>query len=197
MTEAMGQAIAETSAALASDDGLRAVVLTGAGRAFSAGGDLDMIAGMNEAGRADPGGATRERNREFMGRFYRLYLSVREIPVPTPRGDQRPRGGRWLLCLAGLRPPHRRARGKLGFNFNRLGIHPGMAATWNLPRLVGPAHAADLLYTGRLVDGAEAERLGLVNRAPCPATRCWTMPSPRRRSLRRPPRARSGAPNAR
>jgi enoyl-CoA hydratase/carnithine racemase len=40
-----------------------------------------------------------------------------------------------------------------------------MAATWTLPRLVGPAHAAELLYTGKLVDGAEAERIGLVNRA--------------------------------
>jgi enoyl-CoA hydratase len=50
-------------------------------------------------------------------------------------------------------------------NFNRLGIHPGMGATWTLPRLVGPAHAAELLYTGRILDGDEAARIGLVNRA--------------------------------
>jgi enoyl-CoA hydratase/carnithine racemase len=53
----------------------------------------------------------------------------------------------------------------MGLNFARLGIHPGMGATWTLPRIVGPAHAAELLYTGRLLDGAEAERIGLVNRA--------------------------------
>jgi len=40
-----------------------------------------------------------------------------------------------------------------------------MGATWTLPRIVGPAHAAELLYTGRILDGAEAERIGLVNRA--------------------------------
>ena len=40
-----------------------------------------------------------------------------------------------------------------------------MGVAWTLPRLVGPAHAAELLFTGRSVDGAEAERIGLVNRA--------------------------------
>ena len=54
---------------------------------------------------------------------------------------------------------------KLGLNFTRVGVHPGMAATWNLPRLVGPGMAAELLYTSRLVDGDEAVRVGLVNRA--------------------------------
>jgi enoyl-CoA hydratase len=48
--------------------------------------------------------------------------------------------------------------------FVRLGIHPGMAATWNLPRLIGPAAAADLLFTGRLIDAEEALRLGVASR---------------------------------
>ena len=52
----------------------------------------------------------------------------------------------------------------LAESFVKIGIHPGMAATWNLPRLVGPSHAADLLYTGRLVDAREALSMGLVNR---------------------------------
>jgi enoyl-CoA hydratase len=52
---------------------------------------------------------------------------------------------------------------RLGLNFARLGIHPGMGATWILPRLVGPARAAELLYTGRILDGQEAARMGLVN----------------------------------
>ncbi len=165
MTEAMGQAIAAATAELADDADLRAVVLTGAGRAFSAGGDLDMISRMNTAGRADPGGPTRTENRDFMGRFYRLYLSVRELPVPTIAAMNGAAVGAGCCVALGcdFRIAAREAR--IGLNFNRLGIHPGMAATWTLPRLVGPAHAAELLYTGKLVDGEEAARISLVNRA--------------------------------
>ena len=54
---------------------------------------------------------------------------------------------------------------KLGLNFTRLGLHPGMAATWTLPRLVGGPRAAELLYTSRLLDGEEAAAMGLANRA--------------------------------
>lgn len=165
MTEAMGRAIADEMDALAGDEAIRAVVLTGAGRAFSAGGDLEMLERMARDGAADPGGPTRERHRGFMRRFYGLYLSVRGIPQPTVAALNGPAIGAGL-CVAlacDLRIAARNAR--LGLNFARLGIHPGMAATWTLPRLVGPAHAADLLYTGRILDGGEAERIGLVNRA--------------------------------
>jgi len=165
MTEPMGQAIAAEMSRLAKDASIRAVVLHGAGRAFSAGGDLDMIEHMARDGRADPGGETRAANQDFMERFYRLYLAVRDLPQPSLAAIAGHAIGAGL-CVAlacDIRIAARKA--KLGLNFSRLGIHPGMAATWTLPRLVGPAHAADLLYTGRILDGAEAERIGLVNRA--------------------------------
>jgi enoyl-CoA hydratase len=165
MSEPMGQALAETMVRLAADDALRVVILTGAGRAFSAGGDLAMIERMAREAAADPGGPARARHRAFMRRFYGLYLSVRELPQPTIAAVQgHAIGAGCCVALAcDLRVAAREA--KLGVNFTRLGIHPGMAATWTLPRLVGPAAAAELLFTGRLVDGAEAERIGLVNRA--------------------------------
>jgi len=165
MTEAMGQALAAGVAALARDDSVRAVVLTGAGRAFSAGGDLEMIEGMAQAGHASPGGEVRRRNEAFMGRFYRLFLTLRALPQPTLAAVNGPAiGAGCCVALAcDLRLAAREA--KLGLNFVRLGLHPGMAATWTLPRLVGPAHAAELLYGGRLLDGVEAERIELVNRA--------------------------------
>lgn len=165
MSQAMGEAFAACIAGLEGDAGLRALVLTGAGRAFSAGGDLDMIESRARAGLESPGGEVRERHRRFMRGFYGLFLSVRDLPCPTVAAIQgHAIGAGFCVALAcDLRIAANEAR--LGLNFTRLGIHPGMGATWTLPRLVGPARAAELLYTGRIVDGAEAERLGLVNRA--------------------------------
>jgi len=165
MTEAMGQALSAAVDTLAGDSSLRVVVLTGAGRAFSAGGDLDLLERMARAGNASRAGEARQRHESFMGRFYRLFLRLRSLPQPTIAAVNGPAiGAGCCVALAcDLRIVAREA--KLGLNFNRLGLHPGMAATWMLPRIVGPAHAAELLYTGRILDGSEAERIGLVNRA--------------------------------
>jgi len=165
MTEAMGRALASATAEIGGGAAVRAVVLTGAGAAFSAGGDLDLIESRSRQGRSQPGEPMRGRNRAFMRDFYGLFLSVRELPCPSVAAIQGAAIGAGLaVALAcDLRVAARDA--KLGLNFARLGIHPGMGSSWTLPRLVGPAHAGDLLLTGRLVDGAEAERMGLVNQA--------------------------------
>jgi enoyl-CoA hydratase/carnithine racemase len=165
MTESMGRALTQVVARLSSDAELRAVVLTGAGQAFSAGGDLAMLEAKSHAGRAAPGEAARAANRDFMRRFYGLFLSVRNLPCPSIAAMNGPAIGAGLaVALAcDLRVAARDA--KFGLNFTQLGIHPGMGSSWTLPRLVGPVHAADLLLTGRSIDGAEAERIGLVNRS--------------------------------
>jgi enoyl-CoA hydratase/carnithine racemase len=165
MTEAMGRALSARVDELRDDADLRAVVLTGAGRAFSAGGDFEMIIAKGEAGRRDPGGETRQASRDFMRNFYSMYLRVRELPCPTIAAINGPAiGAGFCVALAcDLRVAAQRA--KLGLNFVRLGMHPGMGATWTLPRIVGHAIASELLYTGRIIDGEEAARLGLVNRA--------------------------------
>jgi enoyl-CoA hydratase/carnithine racemase len=163
MTQAMGEAFSARIAALSGDPGLRAVVLTGSGRAFSAGGDLGMIGGRADEGAALPGLAHR-RIRDQMRAFYQLFLAVRELPCPSVAAINGSAIGAGL-CVAlacDLRVAAEDA--KLALNFTRLGLHPGMGATWTLPRLVGPAVAAELLFTGRVVTGAEAARLGFVNR---------------------------------
>jgi enoyl-CoA hydratase len=165
MTEAMGQALSAAVDGLAADESVRAVVLTGAGRAFSAGGDLDLLERMTRAGNTDPGGPTRRAHESFMGRFYRLFLRVRALPQPTLAAINGAAIGAGCCVALGCDMRLAAREAKLGLNFTRLGIHPGMAATWTLPRLVGNARAAELLYTGRLLGGEEAERIGLVNRA--------------------------------
>ncbi len=163
MTRALGEAFAARVAELREDASVRALVLTGAGRAFSAGGDLAMLEALAARG-ADGADAARAEIRDTMRSFYDLFLSVRDLACPTIAAINGPAIGAGL-CVALACDLRLAARGaRLALNFTRLAIHPGMGATWTLPRLVGPAVAAELLFTSRSLDAEEAEGVGLVNR---------------------------------
>lgn len=142
---------------LRADADLRCVVLTGAGAAFSSGGDLSWLADTNAV--AVP--ALRDR----MLAFYRTWLSIRLLEVPTIAAVNGHAVGAGL-CLA-LACDLRYAASDARFlaPFTALGVHPGMAATWLLPEVAGLPLAREMLFTGRGVTGAEAERHGMVNRA--------------------------------
>lgn len=142
---------------LCSDPPLRAAVLTGAGDAFSAGGDLDFIA---ENARRTP-----EENRRAMLDFYRLYLSVRSLPVPTVAAVNGAAVGAGLCLALACDVRYVALSARVGLNFVRLNLHPGMGGEYLLARLVGPAAAAELLLTGRLIPGTEAARIGLCSAA--------------------------------
>jgi enoyl-CoA hydratase/carnithine racemase len=95
--------------------------------------------------------------------FYRAWLSIRRLEVPTIAAVNGAAIGAGL-CLALACDLRYAARGaRLGVPFVRLGMHAGMGATYLLPDVVGPAHARDLLLTGRVVDADEALRIGLVS----------------------------------
>lgn len=131
-----------------------AVVLTGAGRAFSAGGDLAFL----DARAAD----TPSRNSQLMRRFYESFLTVRRLPVPLIAAINGPAIGAGL-CLALACDVRVAARdAKMGITFVNLGLHPGMGATHFLPALVGPQIASRMMLTGEVFDGDEAQRVGLV-----------------------------------
>lgn len=157
MTPEMGRAIAEAVVAINARDDVRVVLVQGEGRAFSSGGDFSLI----EQNSAKPA----EQNQREMPAFYASFLSVIDLRVPSIAVIHGAAVGAGL-CLAmacDLRLAAREA--KLGANFVRVGLHPGMGASLLLPRLVGPAKAAELILTGRLVTGSEAEQIGLVNLA--------------------------------
>lgn len=157
MTPRMGREIVAAVAALNADDDVRVVVVTGAGKGFCSGANLATL-GAETGDGGDGEGLGGGEN------FYRAFLSLRDLRVPSIAAiNGHAVGAGFCFALAAdLRVMHRDA--KVGMTFVRLGIHPGMAATWNLPRLVGPTVAADLLYTGRLVGADEALALGLANR---------------------------------
>ena len=164
MTQAMGEAFSATIAELAADSSLRAVVLTGAGRAFSAGGDLGMIEGRAAQGAAN-GARGRGQIRDGMRSFYQLFLSVRDLPCPVIAAVNGAAIGAGLCVALACDVRIASSEAKLGLNFTQLGLHPGMGATWTLPRLVGPAHAAEILFSSRVFSGGEAAEIGLVSRA--------------------------------
>jgi enoyl-CoA hydratase len=96
--------------------------------------------------------------------FYRAWLSVRTLEVPTIAAVNGPAIGAGLCLALACDIRYAGAGARLGAPFVKLGMNPGMAATHLLPDVVGEAHARELLLTGRTVDAEEALQLGLVSR---------------------------------
>jgi enoyl-CoA hydratase/carnithine racemase len=151
----MGHELHGLIAEIREDASLRALVVTGVGKAFSAGGDLSFI--LENITRRP------QENYRTMREFYDLFLCIRDVPVPVIAAiNGAAIGAGFCFALAcDLRVCATDAR--LGVTFVKLNLHPGMGAELFLTRLLGPARAAELLLTGRVMDGIEAERLGLVN----------------------------------
>ncbi len=157
MTVQMGEEFLGAVGSLKERDDLRVMVLTGSGRAFCAGGSLDMIQSRS-AGSPDD-------NKATMISFYRRFLSLLELPFPTIASINGYAIGAGLCFALACDIRLASEDAKMGMNFVRLGLHPGMGATWLLPRLVGTSRACELFFSGELVSGREAERVGMVNRA--------------------------------
>ena len=157
MTSSWVAAIEELSA----DTSLRAVVVTGEGSAFCSGGDTSWIA-------SEPDASVDHLRRRMLP-FYRAWLSIRQLEVPTIAAVNGHAIGAGLCLALACDVRYAAAGAKLGLPFNKLGMHAGMAGTYLLPNVVGSAHARDLLLTGRVVEADEALRLGMVSRVMEPA----------------------------
>ena len=150
MTPDLLSAFADATAAARADEakGLRCVVVTGRGRCFSAGADFKSNIQISDESRYTP---PHERSFAMYGPF--LSLRDLQVPVVAALNGHAVGGGFGLSLMADLRVANRDA--KYGANFARLGLHPGMAVGWVLPRIIGVQRAAELLFTGRLFLGAE------------------------------------------
>ncbi len=153
MTPELLDAFAVAIAAARADREARCIVITGTGSCFSAGADFKSVLQRDDQGRTPD-----ERSYAM----YEPFLSVLdlEVPVIAACNGHTVGGGFGLSLICDLRIGAREA--KYGANFTRLGLAPGMAISYLLPRIVGPQRAAELMFTGRTVDGDEAARLGIL-----------------------------------
>jgi enoyl-CoA hydratase/carnithine racemase len=156
MSDAMTDSWVRAIDDLTADRDVRVVVVTGEGSAFCSGGNTGWIASEPDAE------VDYLRNR--MLPFYRAWLSIRSLEVPTVAAVNGPAIGAGLCLALACDIRYAAASARLGAPFVKLGMNPGMAATHLLPDVVGEAHARELLITGRTVDAEEALRLGLVTR---------------------------------
>lgn len=155
-----GDAFRALCEAIDADPAIRCAIITGSGRAFSAGGDVKAMQSRSEL--FEGGGmAIRERYRRIV---HRIVRSVYELQVPLIAAVNGPAVGLGcdLAGLADIRIASDRAR--FGVPFLKLGIIPGDGGAWLLPRTIGYARAAELLFTGDLIDAATAAEWGLVSR---------------------------------
>jgi 2-(1,2-epoxy-1,2-dihydrophenyl)acetyl-CoA isomerase len=138
--------LADAYEALALEGRCRAIVLCSAGKHFCAGADF--------SGGSEQGGAALYRQAA------RVFAAA--LPVVAAVQGAAVGGGLGLACSADFRVASPGAR--FSANFAQLGFHHGFALSVTLPRIVGPQHALELLYTGRRVGGEEAAGIGLCDR---------------------------------
>jgi enoyl-CoA hydratase len=146
--------LATAIATTASAEDVRAVVVTGAGRAFCSGADLQSLFG----DRTRPV----EVLKENLLRVYGSFLGLRDLTVPTVAAVHGPAVGAGmniaLACDVIVAGPD----ASFGPTFSRIGLHPGGGCTWMLTQRIGSANTAAALYAGDLIDGDSALRLGIA-----------------------------------
>ena len=172
LDQAMFTAIAEAGEEVAADPSLRAVVLSGEGRAFCSGLDFGSFQAMADSGGARDEGAAPDRELGAIGqtdgRVTHLGQQVahvwQEVPVPVIAAVHGVAlgGGCQIALGADIRICAPDAR--FSVLEVKWGLIPDMTGTWMLPRLVGLDVAKELTFTGRMVDGTEAVTLGLATR---------------------------------
>ena len=150
----------ELEAALAmleTDREVRCVVLTGVGRAFCTGGDVRVMAELIESNDV-------VRFEALVQAGARVVELIDQMTKPVIAAVNGPAvgAGACLALACDLRLASEVAT--IGFGFLRVGLHPDWGGSYFLPRLVGPALAAEFLYTGEMINAERGERLGLFNR---------------------------------
>jgi 2-(1,2-epoxy-1,2-dihydrophenyl)acetyl-CoA isomerase len=154
-----GEQVAAACAQINADQHIRCAILTGAGKAFSAGGNVKAM--KNRTGAfAGPPAAVREGYR---GNVHRIVQALFQLEVPLIAAVNGPAIGLGcdVACMADIRISADTAR--YGVTFLKLGLIPGDGGAWLLPRVIGFSRACELLFTGDVIDAKQALEWGLVS----------------------------------
>lgn len=157
----MRRDLAEALEHLGSDRSVRVVIITGAGRAFCAGGDIAFMADVMDRRDAD-------EFERILGAGRRVITAIRSMTKPVIAAVNGPAAGAGFnLALAcDLRIASTNAT--FSQSFVKIGLHPDWGGTYFLPRLVGPNKACEMFFLGDTIDAAEAARLNIVNQVVAP-----------------------------
>lgn len=174
ITAEMIEEIKAALAEMAQDSEMRVLVLTGAGRGFCAGADL-KVGGIKSA--EVPEEATLEETRRILSSgLQEVTRRLRNLEIPTIAMVNGPcvgLGFEWALACD-LRIGSEKA--KFMVAFTKVGVIPGAGGHWLMPRIIGIAKAAELIFTGDLIDAEEAQKIGILNRlVPAPDLEKETM----------------------
>lgn len=155
------QDFVDACARINGDNSVRAVILTGAGTAFSAGGDLKDMQGMFDLSPA-------QLRDWYRNGVQRLALAVYGVEVPVIAAVNGPAIGAGcdLTTMCDIRIASEKA--VFAESFVKVGLIPGDGGAWLLPRVVGKSMAAEMSFTARTVDAQEALKIGLVSRVVAP-----------------------------
>jgi enoyl-CoA hydratase/carnithine racemase len=170
-TPRMGKELYAAFATAAADDAVRVIVVTGAGRGFCAGADMQNLREIQTGGaerEAEAGPSPMESAgvppivplHPALDTPYAYPLS---IPKPVLAAVNGPVAGLGFTHMLYYDVRIASDRARFTTAFARRGLVSEHGSSWMLPRLVGPAHACDLLFSGRVIDAAEAKTIGLVN----------------------------------
>jgi len=159
-----GDQVREACDAVNADREIRAVVLTGAGRAFSAGGDVKAM----KARSGSFGGGAVDLREGYRNNIHRIVRSIYGLEVPSIAAVNGAAIGLGcdVACMTDIRIAADTA--KFGVTFLKLGLIPGDGGAWLLPRTIGMSRACELLFTGDVIDARTAAEWGLVSRVVSP-----------------------------
>jgi 2-(1,2-epoxy-1,2-dihydrophenyl)acetyl-CoA isomerase len=153
----MREEILDVFGKIAADDRIRVVIVTGEGRGFSAGGDIEHLKHLRD-------NKDEEGFRNLLTQGREIARTIRSLAKPVIAAVNGPCAGAGLSFALACDIRVASSLATFGPSFALIGLHPDWGGSWFLPNLLGTAKACELIFTGSMISAEEAEKIGLVNR---------------------------------